>query len=175
MNVKIIIKIYLIIIILIFVTSGSGCTNEYKLDSQIYYMDVIDPFSSITFDYENPNYCNVTLELVGSHPYTFMFDKNQTYKITSLFNDIAINNLITKDSVGEDFLIKIAQGIKIEVSYRYVTAKNNDNNAVVQFYILKDGTLVFEDSKKISFYCSKKGSVNFEQIREKILEIRSDI
>ncbi len=167
----------------IFSLTGVGCAANSKenvnkgdvnTQSQIYYMDVIDSTSSMTFDYMNPNYGFVSLQKTSS--YIYAFDGKQIYDLISIFNTIPMNNVVSTDnSKCEGLMRKTLDGIDIEVSYKYANSKVGNNNATVRFYVLEDGTLAFLDHRKLTMFYSDQGAVDYKDFKGKIVRLGSSL
>ncbi len=180
------IKLFLMLWVILFSVCGVvGCSNEKMatsnnsdtkdLDedtmsnsSKMYYMDVIDLSSSMTFDYEKPNYGYISLNLTSS--YIYNFSGEQVYELVSEFNNIPI---IPVDSVSKkDELNKLKVNcIDIEVSYNYANQNISKNNAIVHFYISENGILLFEDHRKINLFYSDTNTINFDEFKNKIIQM----
>ena len=142
--------------------------NRLTILSKMYYMDVIDMSSSMTFNYEKPNYGYVSLNRTSS--YIYDFNNEQVYEIVSAFNNIPIFH--AKTITKREELDKLKRnGIIIEVSYRYINRNNCNNDAIVYFYILENGMLLFEDNRKINLYYSDIGIINYDEIKNQIIQI----
>ena len=163
-------KILLILMIFFFSFFGISCVNdnEYAENS---YVNYIDPLSSITFDYENPNYGYVSLSLANS--YLYQFDDEEIYDIISLFNDISLNNSTDRNNTDEYHNLYDRGNIEIliEVSYKYSISEEPSDDAIVHFYILSDGTLIFEESRKTILHYSEPNAVDLEKFRNKVIKI----
>lgn len=142
--------------------------NRLTILPKMYYMDVIDMSSSMTFNYEKPNYGYVSLNRTSS--YIYDFNNEQVYEIVSSFNNIPIFHAKTITKREELDKLKI-NGIIIEVSYRYINRNNCNNDAIVYFYILENGMLLFEDNRKINLYYSDIGIINYDEIKNQIIQI----
>ena len=142
--------------------------NRLTILPKMYYMDVIDMSSSMTFNYEKPNYGYVSLNRTSS--YIYDFNNEQVYEIVSAFNNIPIFHAKTITKREELDKLKI-NGIIIEVSYRYINRNNCNNDAIVYFYILENGMLLFEDNRKINLYYSDIGIINYDEIKNQIIQI----
>ena len=142
--------------------------NRLTILSKMYYMDVIDMSSSMTFNYEKPNYGYVSLNRTSS--YIYNFNNKQVYELVSAFNNIPIFHAKTITKREELDKLKI-NGIIIEVSYRYINRNNCNNDAIVYFYILENGMLLFEDNRKINLYYSDIGIINYDEIKNQIIQI----
>lgn len=142
--------------------------NRLTILPKMYYMDVIDMSSSMTFNYEKPNYGYVSLNRTSS--YIYNFNNEQVYEIVSAFNNIPIFHAKTITKREELDKLKI-NGIIIEVSYRYINRNNCNNDAIVYFYILENGMLLFEDNRKINLYYSDIGIINYDEIKNQIIQI----
>ena len=142
--------------------------NRLTILSKMYYMDVIDMSSSMAFNYEKPNYGYVSLNRTSS--YIYDFNDEQVYGVVSAFNNIPIFPAETITKREELDKLKI-NGIIIEVSYRYINRNNFNNDAIVYFYILENGMLLFEDNKKINLYYSDIGVINFDEIKNQIIQM----
>lgn len=154
-----------------------GCTNskgEFDMNNEnnqesTYYMDVIDLSSSITYDYMNPNYGFVSLD--SSSSYVYVFNGKQVYDLISSFNTIPINHIISKNIEHSELMKKIIEGIDVEVSYKYMNSNAENDDAFVHFYILIDGTLVFEDNRKLMLFYSESNVVDYEEFKSKVILI----
>ena len=146
--------------------------NRLTILSKMYYMDVIDMSSSMAFNYEKPNYGYVSLNRTSS--YIYDFNDEQVYGVVSAFNNIPIFPAETITKREELDKLKI-NGIIIEVSYRYINRNNFNNDAIVYFYILENGMLLFEDNKKINLYYSDIGVINFDEIKNQIIQMEGRI
>ena len=142
--------------------------NRLTILPKMYYMDVIDMSSSMNFNYEKPNYGYVSLNRTSS--YIYDFNNEQVYEIVSAFNNIPIFHAKTITKREELDKLKI-NGIIIEVSYRYINRNNCNNDAIVYFYILENGMLLFEDNRKINLYYSDIGIINYDEIKNQIIQI----
>ena len=142
--------------------------NRLTILPKMYYMDVIDMSSSMTFNYEKPNYGYVSLNRKSS--YIYDFNNEQVYELVSAFNNIPIFHAETITKREELDKLKI-NGIMIEVSYRYINRNNCNNDAIVHFYILENGMLLFEDNRKINLYYSDIGIINYDEIKNQIIQI----
>lgn len=165
-------KLLLILMMFFFSLFGISCVNdnEYAKNS---YVNYIDPLSSITFDYENPNYGYISLSLANS--YLYQFNGEEIYDIISLFNDISLNNSTARKNT-EEYRNLYDRGnleILIEVSYKYSISEEPSDDAIVYFYILSDGTLIFEDHRKITLRYSEPNAVDLEKFRNKVTKIGS--
>lgn len=163
-------KLLLILMIFLFSFFGISCVNdnEYAENS---YVNYIDPLSSITFDYENPNYGQVSLSPISS--YLYLFDGEEIYDVISLFNDISLNNSIDRNNTEEyrNLYDRGNREILIEVSYKYSISEEPSDDAIVHFYILSDGTLIFEESRKTILHYSEPNAVDLEKFRNKVIKI----
>lgn len=142
--------------------------NYYPLNENdsLYYMDLIDSTSSILYDYQNPNYCYASLK--ASNSFEYVLDGKETYDLIKIFDNIPLS--VIEDSTLEDELNdKMISAIYLEVSYKYVGSKSNDNDGVGHFYILQDGILIFEDNRFLLKFCSQKNKVNYILFKNKIL------
>lgn len=176
-------KMFLVLGVIIFSFACVGCGTKggdnvseknLNIQSQIYYMDVIDSTSSMTFDYMNPNYGFVSLQKTSS--YIYAFDGKQIYNLISIFNTIPMNNIVsTENSKCEDLMRKTLDGIDIEVSYKYVNSKVDSNNATIRFYVLVDGTLAFIDNRKLTMFYSDQGVVDYEDFKSKIVRLKGSL
>lgn len=146
--------------------------NRLTILSKMYYMDVIDMSSSMAFNYEKPNYGYVSLNRTSS--YIYDFNDEQTYELVSAFNNIPIFPAETITKREELDKLKI-NGIIIEVSYRYINRNIFNNDAIVYFYILGNGMLLFEDNRKINLYYSDIGVINFDEIKNQIIQMEGRI
>ena len=142
--------------------------NRLTILPKMYYMDVIDMSSSMTFNCEKPNYGYVSLNRTSS--YIYDFNNEQVYELVSAFNNIPIFHAETITKREELDKLKI-NGIMIEVSYRYINRNNCNNDAIVHFYILENGMLLFEDNRKINLYYSDIGIINYDEIKNQIIQI----
>lgn len=120
----------------------------------------------MTFNHEKPNYGYISL----NRTVTFRnFIKWQIYKIVSNFNSIPIFPVETITQKEELDKLKI-NSIIIEVSYSYMNRNNNNDDAIVHFYILENGRLLFEDNRNDLYY-SNINVVNFNEIKKQIIQI----
>ena len=158
-------KICLIGIMIYFVLIVVCCSKKGEKDS-IYYMDVIDLTSNVTYDYQNPNYGIISLHTASS--YIYKLNGKETYEIVSDFNTIPIN-LIVDGKIKEKLSIKMIEGITIQVSYKYIGRVDNYDDAIVNFYVLQDGMLVFEDNREGLYYSSVQ-QIDYIKLKEKIME-----
>ncbi len=142
--------------------------NKSTILSKMYYMDVIDMSSSMTFNYEKPNYGYISLNRISS--YIYNFNSEQIYELVSMFNNIPIFPAETITQKEELDKLKI-NSIIIEVSYTYINRNNNNNDAIVYFYILENGILLFEDNRKINLYYSDINVINFNELKNQIIQI----
>lgn len=134
-----IIKIFSLLTMLIIAVITIGC-KENEEGKHLYYIGLIDPASSIMFDYENPNRSHVSLGVMYSNEYSF--ESKKTSKIVSDFNEIPIN-LVPKEDMLSENSIELAKAIKLTVFYKYVISKTDSDDAAVEFYVLEDGRLLF--------------------------------
>lgn len=136
------------------------------------YMDLIDSLSSIRFDYKNPNYGKAIIHNESNHVYELSSD--QTYDVVSTFNDIPLRGYgdFHGESIDNDFKNNLLNSIEIEVTYHYVTQTNEGNvsrdDALVHFYVFENGQLAFLDRRKIAYWCSDLGLVNYSSVAMKI-------
>lgn len=165
---KKIVRLVLLLGMIIFTFCSTGCT--FDSDNNIYYTQIIDPLSNITFDYFHPNYALVSLNCYSSYVYTL--DGSQAYSLVSDFDNIPFNNIASvNEEKYEDLIKEIAQGIDIEVGYRYSTSNTEDNDAIVHFYVLTDGTILFKNNRDTALYYSDSCAVNYDKIVQKIENI----
>ena len=144
------------------------CSVNQKED--VYYRDLIDLFSSMTFDYANPNYWIISLQSTDSYVYTF--DSRQTYNLISFFNNIPLKICIDKnDSKYDELSNQIVKGIDIEVGYKYSNQSKNTNDAIVHFYVLENGTVCFLDNRKITLAYSNPDVIEYEVFKAKIINM----
>jgi hypothetical protein len=189
MKEKITTKLYLLVLITFFSFLLVGCSNngqkthEVKNDEgeisnmndsttvedSVYYMDVIDLTSSITYDYSNPNYGLITLDAKSS--YIYNFDGIKIYNLISVFNSIPLNNKIKRNLASNELSKKIIEGINIEVSYKFTTSTYSNDDALVHFYILEDGTLCFEDNRELMLFYSEPNFIDFQVFKQKIIDV----
>lgn len=162
---KKIVRLVLLLGTIIFTLCSTGCMSDS--DSNIYYTQIIDPLSSITFDYSHPNYALVSLNSYSSYVYTL--DGSQAYSLIFDFENIPINNVASVNGEKYENLIeKIAEGIDIEVGYKYSDLKTDTTAATVHFYVLTDGTLVFKNNRDTTLYYSASNAVNYESLLQNI-------
>ncbi len=119
---------YLVNIFLIFLISISciSCSNEnessnnsisnYTTVNGVYYMDVINPLSSVLYDYENPNYSYSSINCSSNVKY--VLDGERTYKLISNFHNILL--YYVNSSVIEEINLDMNDALYIEVSYKYI-------------------------------------------------------
>ncbi|MBQ7912593.1 MAG: hypothetical protein IJ308_02465 [Clostridia bacterium] len=178
------IKVFLVLGALLFSIAGGGCatgqnsavsnSDEGNINEpQTYYMDVIDPFSSITFDYENPNYGYASLNVLLSG-YRYYFDGEQIYSLISEFNDVPIS-IPESDAHEEELYKQAVNGINIKVSYKFETRDTENDDAVVNFYVLENGTLLFEDNRELTLYYSDANVVNYNEFKNKIMSTEDNM
>lgn len=175
-------KSLLMLGMILFGFGGASCANNQineekntedshiSNSTQIYYMDVIDLSSSMTFDYMNPNCGFISLHGSSSNVYTF--SGKQTYNLISIFDTIPLNDAVSSESSEyEDFMIKIFNGIDVEVSYKYINSNTEKNDATVHFYILVDGTFVFMDHRKSMLFYSNPDVVDYNGFKNRIIQL----
>lgn len=173
-------KLVLSFMLLVFSCLFVGCSNNNK--DEVKNMNEIDAttctfaykidcLSSISFDYENPNYGLIQLDVSSSYIYDLTGE--EVYKLISEFNTISLDNMVSKDDFYTDEVTsQIHSGIDIEVSYKYVISKSNTTRAIVNFYVLKDGTLILLDARKQFMYYSDKGAIDYDTFKDKIIAMR---
>lgn len=173
-------KSLLMLGMILFGFGGASCANnqiseeknteDTSNSTQIYYMNVIDLSSSMTFDYMNPNCGFISLHSSSSHVYNF--NGRQTYNLISIFDTIPLNDAVSSESSEyEDFMIKIFNGIDVEVSYKYINSNTEKNDATVHFYILVDGTLFFMDHRKSMLFYSNPDVVDYNGFKNRIIQL----
>ena len=129
-------------------------------------MDVINPLSSILYDYENPNYSYSSINCSSNIKY--VLDGESTYKLISNFDNILL--YYVNSSVSENINIDMTDALYIEVSYKYISRKNPSNDGTGYFYVLKNGMLVFIDNNKAMTYYSKTCELDYENIKNEIMK-----
>lgn len=122
---------------------------------EIHYCDVIDVLSSNEFDYKNPEFSSVSLSPADS--FNYYFKEGETYQMTSLFDKAALK--ISRPKTND--LPKIDRNtISIYVNYAYIKRKGYTAKITTYFSINKDGTIIFNDRRRVfSFYGSVESSV----------------
>lgn len=151
-----------------------GCSNPslnvssdaLSEETPNYYMDFIDSLSSTNFDYENPNYGLVFLN--PSSNQSDKFSGEQIYSVISTLNTIPLYSVKLDESWQE----KMSSGIKIQVSYHYVEVTKAEDDAIVCFTFLTDGSFVFEDRRKIFSFRSNTNAVDFNALKSKITAMK---
>lgn len=175
------IKLFLIMGVLMFSLNSVSCSSnkndnanvdEHITENERYYMDVIDVLSSIAFDYQKPNYCYVSLNIVNNYIYTF--GSEQAYELISTFDNVSIHNNADTELKKAELTKKMANSINFEVSYKYITSSTNNDDAIVHFYVLEDGTLLFEDSRNVNWFYSDKNIVDYNELENKITEMSNN-
>ena len=165
-------KLLLILMMFFFSFFGISCVNDNTTNNNqtSCYMFYIDPLSSITFDYENPNYGYASLATYKG--YVYKFNSKKIYAIISGFNDVPLNNSLDYDEANEviELFNRCEHYISIEVAYKYSISDVPSDDAIVHFYILSDGTLIFEDHRKISLRYSEPNAVDYAKIRTLIIK-----
>ena len=142
-------------------------------DGEIHYMDVIDALSSQPFDYENPNYANAMIHLWDARVYRF--NSSQAYSIISNFNSVSLKNIVSSPSYKEELKEKMfLDSIYIVVSYQYINKSDNSEDAVIDFFIAKDGTLALKDHRNIFLYYSDVSVVDYNYIKELVQDGTGD-
>ncbi len=161
-------KLLLILMMFLFSFFGISCLNDNNQTS-CYILD-IDPLSSITFDHENPNYGYASLAAYKG--YVYKFNSKKIYAIISDFNDVLLNNSLDYDEANGviDLFNRCEHYISIEVSYKYSISDVPSDDAIVHFYILEDGTLVFEDNRQLFLRYSEPNAVDYAKIRTLIIK-----
>lgn len=122
---------------------------------KMHYYDVIDVLSSNEFDYKNPEFLYVSLSPADS--FNYYFKEGETYQMTSLFDKAALK--LRRPKI--DGLPKIDRNtISIDANYTYSKRKGYTAKITTYFSINKDGTIIFNDRRRIfSFYGSVDPSV----------------
>lgn len=148
--------------------------NNYPLNenNSLYYMDLIDSTSSILYDYQNPNYCYASLK--ASNSFEYVLNGKETYDLIKIFDNVPLS-VIEESTLEEKLNDKMISAIYLEVSYKYVGSKSNDNDGVGHFYILQNGTLIFEDNRSLLKFCSQKNKVNYKNLENQIVEKGSNL
>ena len=125
------------------------------------FIDVIDPFSSVTFDYKNPRGSMVTIGLTSS--YAYALNGPETYQICKLFEEVPFT--IADNIVEIEQHDNLSNVIFLTVDYRYTSQQtiHQDSLTSVSFFIHQDGTLVFCNAIGVS-YISKIDKANYDYI-----------
>lgn len=142
--------------------------HKMNHSSLIYYMDVMEMTSSRTFNYEEPNYGYISLNRTSS--YLYKFNGEQIYELVSTFNNIPIIPAKTLAKKEELDKLKI-NGIIIEVSYTYTNLSTSNNDAIVYFYVLENGILLFEDNRNTNLYYSDTNAIYYDELKNEIMKI----
>lgn len=151
---------------------GISCVNDNATDNNqtSFYIFYIDPLSSITFDCENPNYGYASLAAYKG--YVYKFNSKKIYAIISDFYDVPLNNSLVYDEANGfiDLFNRSEHYISIEVAYKYSISDVPSDDAIVYFYILEDGTLVFKDNRQLFLRYSEPNAVDYAKIRTLIIK-----
>lgn len=135
MIVKYLVNIFLILISITCIScsneiesSNNSITND-TTENGVHYMDVINPLSSILYDYENPNYSYSSINCSSNIKY--VLDGESTYKLISNFDNILL--YYVNSSVSENINLDMTDALYIEVSYKYISRKNPSNDGTGYF------------------------------------------
>lgn len=157
-------------LLFVFITCAS-CQNEStnstnNQEKGVYYMDVINPLSSITYDYENPNYSYAFIERTSDIIY--FLDSNKTYNLISPFSNILL--YLVDNYVEKEINSNIDDALYIEVSFKYIISETASNDGTGYFYVFKNSMLVFLDNNKHIRYYSKTYELDYEEIKNEIVK-----
>ena len=163
-------KLLLILMMFFFSFFGISCVNDNAMDNNQNILFYIDPLSSITFDCENPNYGYASLAAYKG--YVYKFNSKKIYAIISDFYDVPLNNSLDCDEANGviDLFNRCEHYISIEVAYKYSISDVPSDDAIVHFYILEDGTLVFKDNRQLFLRYSEPNAVDYAKIRTLIIK-----
>lgn len=146
--------------------SSNASSEVLSEETPNYYMNFINSLSSTSFDYENPNYGLVFLDPTSNQ--SDKFNGEQIYSVISALNTIPLYSVKLDESWQE----KMSSGIKIQVSYHYVEVTKIEDDAIVCFTFLTDGSFVFEDHRKIFSFRSNTNAVDFNALKSKITAMK---
>lgn len=146
----------------------NGCSKDSHPKHQIPgYGMYINPLSSITYAYYDPNYCNIRF---SNSDTTYRLDGKDTLELLLTFECVLYNNIIEP----EDFDVFLNKNnyyyyIIMEVSFHYSIYSSRDDDAVPTYYIFKDGRYACLNHFKSTINYSKNKQFNYQKFEDKVL------
>ena len=147
------------------------CLNliSCKKNNKNTYYNLANSIEDSNFDFSSPSQVNLMFSPVSSYIYSF-WDEKQCKKIISMVNGIEFTYTCQSSDLYEKYGFPIADPITISVGYNKNDTKCYYNYG---FYLYQDGTLCFSFDTK-TFYCSKKGCINFNNYVKLIEKIDAE-